>query len=256
MQRTDPVAILAFSLRKPSRIPELCRKISRRFCDTPDSLTPAEHRAWLAAHVTDLTAYALGLNPSLWEEACLFGGRLAAEAASAAAHLPLLGGGGAYPFLYFLTRHRRPGVIVETGVGAGYSSAAFLAAVEANGRGILHSSDFPYFRLHDPERHIGLLVRETLRRDWRLHLEGDEANLRLILATSGPVELFHYDSDKSHRGRSRATALLRPRMAPGSLMLFDDIQNNTHFHDLVQGLPEASFKIFEFENKYVGMLLC
>ena len=73
-----------------------------------------------------------------------------------------LGGGGAYNIIYFLTRLIKPKIIFETGVGAGYSTYAFLTAIKENNLGTLYSSDFPYFRLNKPERYIGFLVTDDL----------------------------------------------------------------------------------------------
>jgi hypothetical protein len=35
---------------------------------------------------------------------------------------------------------------------AGFSSSAILTALKENGEGILYSSDFPYFRIKNPEK--------------------------------------------------------------------------------------------------------
>ncbi len=40
--------------------------------------------------------------------------------------------------LYLLVRAQRPSVVLETGVGPGYSTAWILAALDANGSGELH----------------------------------------------------------------------------------------------------------------------
>ena len=78
-----------------------------------------------------------------------------------------LGGGGNFILLYFLTRKFKPKVVVETGVAAGWSSLAILRAFEKNGEGKLYSSDFPYFRLKNPEQYIGYLAKNEINKsDW------------------------------------------------------------------------------------------
>ena len=63
-----------------------------------------------------------------------------------------LGGGGNYFLLYFLVRKFNPKTIVETGVAAGWSSLSILRALQKNRTGKLFSSDFPYFRIKNPEQ--------------------------------------------------------------------------------------------------------
>ena len=69
-----------------------------------------------------------------------------------------LGGGANDILLYFFVRYYKPKVILETGVAAGFSSLAILKALKKNKYGKLYSSDFPYFRIKNPENYIGILV--------------------------------------------------------------------------------------------------
>jgi hypothetical protein len=50
---------------------------------------------------------------------------------------PLTRGGGDYGFLHWLTRLTQRSTIIETGVAAGWTSQAFLAALKRNGMGKL-----------------------------------------------------------------------------------------------------------------------
>jgi hypothetical protein len=165
-----------------------------------------------------------------------------------------LGGGGGYPFLYFITRYLKPGCIVETGVAAGYSSYAFLAAIKKNEKGRLYSSDFPYFRLPNPEKLIGVVVEESLKDNWELFIDGDEANLPKIMSAILEVDIFHYDSDKSYAGRKFAMTMAEGRLSKSALVLMDDIQDNSFFHDYVTQRKIPVWSIFEFQGKYVGMI--
>ena len=97
-----------------------------------------------------------------------------------------LGGGGNSPLLYFLVRSMRPRIVVETGVAAGFSSSAILTALKENGEGILYSSDFPYFRIKNPEKYIGLLVDEELKGNWTCLKQGDRFNLPEIFVEHRP----------------------------------------------------------------------
>lgn len=165
-----------------------------------------------------------------------------------------LGGGGGYTILYFITRFRKPECIVETGVAAGYSSRAFLAALEKNGVGSLYSSDFPYFRLPEPDRFIGIMVEAELKKRWNLYTAGDEKNLPEILGKINEIDLFHYDSDKSYSGRQYALSKIEGRMSKDGIIMMDDIQNNSYFHDYVKSRNVAIWHIFSFEDKYIGLI--
>ena len=167
-----------------------------------------------------------------------------------------LGGGGNYLLLYFLVRKFKPDVVVETGVAAGWSSLHILEALEKNKSGKLYSSDFPYFRLKNPEQYVGCLVEDSaLKERWYLDLRGDEFALPHIssLLEEKKINLFHYDSDKSFSGREFAFSTIKKKLAPDGIIVFDDIQDNLHFRDLVQGSLLA-YKVVEFQGKFVGII--
>jgi len=254
MQKTNWKNILSFVCRSPRRLLELVRKVALRLSDSRSTMSPAELDAWLRANTSDFAAVARSVDPEIWEEAARFSEETQRRAAMVLAGKPDLGGGGIYPFLYFLARILKPGNIVETGVGAGFSSRAFLCALEKNGAGRLYSSDFPFFRLDDPEKYIGVLVEPELRGRWRLHTEGDRENLPKILKDAASIDLFHYDSDKSYSGRVYAESLVRPHLSSKCVLVFDDIQNNTHFTDLVRSRKTDDFRVFKFERKHVGVI--
>jgi predicted O-methyltransferase YrrM len=164
-----------------------------------------------------------------------------------------MGGGGDYGLLYFLVRWRRPAVVVETGVAAGYSSQAFLAALDANGAGHLWSSDFPYVRSTAAREAIGCVVEPRVRERWTLRLDGDVANLRGILSEIDAIDLFHYDSDKSWTGRERTMAAVLPRLRADAWWIMDDIQDNAWFARWARARPDR-VRVFEFGGKYLGLV--
>jgi predicted O-methyltransferase YrrM len=163
-----------------------------------------------------------------------------------------LGGGGQFQLVHFLVRHLQPRVVLETGVAAGWTSQAILSALEANGAGTLYSSDFPYFRLEDPERYVGCLVDEQLKHRWHLALNGDRANLAEFLPEVGTIDFVHYDSDKSVEGRQFVMDAIASRLSPDAVVVMDDIDDNTFFRDWVtrSGRP---FRVFARGRKYVGL---
>ena len=132
-----------------------------------------------------------------------------------------LGGGGNYILLYFLIIKFKPQNVVETGVAAGWSSLFILRALK-NGKGHLFSSDFPYFRLKNPEQYIGYLAKdETNKENWSLDIRGDEVALKDFVnkLNSNEIDLFHYDSDKSYLGRDRALKILSSKINSKTIII-------------------------------------
>ena len=157
--------------------------------------------------------------------------------------------------LYFLIRKFKPACVLETGVASGWSSLAILQSLEKNNFGNLYSTDFPYFRLENPEKYIGFLVQdEALKKRWHLDISGDEIALPKISKLLGDtkIDLFHYDSDKNYSGRDFAIKTLRNNFSPNSIIIFDDIQDNLHFKDFVKS-ENLQYTVIEFKGKYVGI---
>ena len=165
------------------------------------------------------------------------------------------GGRGNIILLYFLIRKFKLLNIVETGVAAGWTSLAILRALQKNGEGNLYSSDFPYFRLKNPEKYIGYLAKdENNKNNWFLDIRGDDRALPEITKQIGNenIDLFHYDSDKSYSGRSNALTLLGSKLSSKTIIIFDDIQNNLHFKDYIEK-NKLNFHVIEFGGKFVGI---
>lgn len=210
---------------------------------------------WCRQHQVDPVGWASSIDPQLWSEAEAFSREQQALALRKSEELGArVGGAGFYELLYFLARLTRPHTIVETGVAFGFSSRAFLQALadDPSGSGKLYSSDFPYFRLADPERIIGCLVEPELRKRWVLLIGSDRKNLKRIARDVTTIDLLHYDSDKSYSGREFALRTLKARLAEKALILFDDIQDNSHFRDFVERERRAHL-VFEFEGKWIGL---
>ncbi len=171
-------------------------------------------------------------------------------------HNAKIGEDGNHLLLYFLVRKFKPACVVETGVAKGWSSLAILQSLEKNNLGNLYSSDFPYFRLKDPEKDIGILVQdENLKKRWHLDIRGDEIALPKISKLLGKtkIDLFHYDSDKSYSGREYAVKTLKYNFSQNTIIIFDDIDNNLHFKDFVKN-ENHKYQIIECNGKYLGIL--
>ena len=213
-------------------------------------------RDWCAEQAVDVAAFMHAIEPELAAEATSFHRR----ASEAIEELMPSGGfaatsGAKVRLLHFLTRWRRPGVVVETGVAGGASSWAVLDALRTNGRGRLFSSDLPYLFRPDAAANVGVVVPDDLRADWHLHLGTDRRNLPKILSSAETVDLFHYDSDKSFRGRAWAHGFIRERLSENAVVVFDDIEENEHFRDLVATIDRDRWRVFAEPTKFVGLIL-
>src|SRR5271170_649690 len=103
--------------------------------------------------------------------------------------------------LYAMTRLLRPIHVIETGVSSGVSSAHFLLALRANGRGTLHSIDLPVSQRGarlgksessvalPPGRSSGWAIPEELRPGWDLHLGPSQALLPVVVQGIDRVDL-------------------------------------------------------------------
>jgi len=49
-----------------------------------------------------------------------------------------------------------------------------------------------------------------------------------------------------------AINILKETLSKNAIIIFDDIQNNMHFHDFVKK-EKIPFSVLEFEEKYIGI---
>lgn len=167
-----------------------------------------------------------------------------------------LSGGAAFELLYFLTKKRKPKIIVETGVAAGWSTLAFLRASKYNKNVEIFSSDFPLFRNNNPVKNIGILTKnETNLKKLNLFIEGDEKNLALISKKlkNKKIDLFHYDSDKSYSGRNFSLKILKQYFSDSVIIIFDDINNNLHFKDFVKN-NNLKYNVVKHKRGFIGIV--
>lgn len=208
---------------------------------------------WAKWHSTDVATFAEGVSPENWklsvefEESCK-----ALKVKNNKGINP--SGPGAIDLLYFLTLTLKPQVVIETGVAAGWSSLAFLQAMKVNKRGMLYSSDLPNAFAIEHNLIRPTIVPEKLKESWVLDVRGDDIALKSFLEKVTSIDIFHYDSDKSNRGRNSAFNLVRPYLSKNAIVIFDDINENLHFSSIVREL-EKDFKVFRSGNKYIGMIM-
>lgn len=249
------VRTLARNALRSGYLHVMASKMVGRVTDRPHAARERAAIAWAAGRAHTADELGRAIDPDVWEEAKELAARLEEAGRDRLAVIeedPHQGGGHA-ALLYLLVRVTEVEVAVETGVALGYSTAAILSAMCANGRGHLYSSDFPAFRHRDPEGHIGCLVDDDLRDRWTLDLRGDRKALDRIVQVVDRVDLFHYDSDKTYRARQRAVRRVEPLLAPDAVVMMDDIQDNLFFRDHVEARG-VDYEVVEYEGKYLGII--
>ena len=233
----------------------ILNKIYIKFFDKKSQFTKDENMKWIKNHTISYEKFAKDLSEDLWSESLIVSEKIKKESAKKLEKIDItLGGGGIYPLLYFISRYIKPESILETGVAAGFSSFSFLEAIKDNKKGRLYSSDFPYFRLDNPEKYIGIVVPDKLKDKWDLLIEGDTVNVPEFNKKIKKFDLIHYDSDKSYSGRLNFIKMIKLNTDKDTIILMDDIQDNSFFHDYINKNKIENCKIFEFDGKYIGMI--
>lgn len=137
---------------------------------------------------------------------------------------------------YALVRVRQPDVVVETGVAHGVSSTYILAALQANGRGMLHSIDLPPHNAGAADR-VGAFVADELRARWQLHRGWAHRLLPPLVRQVGTVDMFLHDSFHTYRNMRLEFDTVWPHLSPGGCLVADDVEGNAAFLELQQLHP-------------------
>ena len=245
---------ILFSLFNRERSSVIMQKILIRVLESESNNKKRKYLKWLETNKSNLDEFCISLDRGMWA--------LATERAKLIDDGALkvldnishdLGGGGSSELILFICLYIKPDIVVETGVAAGFSTYSILEALRINKRGHLYSSDFPYFRISNPEKYIGIIVPENLKKRWDLYIKGDKKNLDEIKTKIKKIDFFHYDSDKSFFGRNRSLRQLKNMINENTWLLFDDIQDNSHFKFFVEK-SYKNWKIFSYKNKWIGLV--
>lgn len=140
--------------------------------------------------------------------------------------------------IYACVRLQRPQVIVETGTFDGRVAAVIARALQRNGGGRLISVDLPAYQpipkaIHvslPPGRDSGWLIPPLVRPWCEVRLGDSRELLPRVFAEQPRVDLFLHDSlhTDAHMRFEYETAW--PRLAPGGVLLSDDIFMTPAFH--------------------------
>lgn len=237
MSMVSKAGTLLWFLRRPQLYREMIRRLRLGQISTKKRLEIIEEqrlrgRAWCEKNhksvlecldSAGLPPMEASLGPTLTEDIA----EAKARAKRAGARM---GGPGYLELIYHTCEATRAKTIVESGVAFGWSSLAALLWLRDAGAGQLYSCDMPYPKRGN-EHLVGFVVPERLRKPWNLYKLPDRDALPIILKHCGPVDVVHYDSDKTYEGRAWALPRLYNALRPGGVLLMDDIDDNLAFRD-------------------------
>ena len=151
-------------------------------------------------------------------------------------------------FLYWIVRKLKPKTVLQTGVSNGLSSAFMMLALAKNGsEGTLHVVDMPaIFNPVDPNwtrsgQVFGFVIPEGKTSGWMVPdmyrnrfevLNGDaKVLLPQLVDKLAAVDMFYHDSDHSYNHMAFEFEQAKRKLAPGSVVVADDISWNASLWD-------------------------
>jgi predicted O-methyltransferase YrrM len=126
--------------------------------------------------------------------------------------------------------HRRPAVVIETGVARGLTTRFVLEAMERNGTGHLWSIDLPPPRARELHDQVGVAVPPELRAHWSYVRGSTRRRLPRLLDELHGIDLFIHDSRHSARNLLFELRSAWSELRPGGVLIADDIDLNCGFH--------------------------
>lgn len=153
-----------------------------------------------------------------------------------------------------LVRLLRPGVMLETGVARGYSSAVALAVMRAHEHGHLFSIDLPVLQL-DAVTFVGRAIAPELRGRWSLTLGPSRQVLPRLAARIAPIDLFLHDADHTYPSQMLEYRTVWPHLRAGGVLMSDDV-GNAAFLDFARWAGVTPHLVLQPGKPYPFGLLC
>lgn len=254
MQNFNLINLLK-ALKNYQNIKVILKKIYVRLFGVKNNKNIDNYLNFLKENAEDYDQFFNKIDPTLWIESKEVSKKINDHSKKILENIKFdLGGGGSIEVVYFLTRFTKPKNIIETGVAAGFTSYAFFEAIKKNNMGTLYSSDFPYFRLPNPEKFIGIIVPNNIKINWNLFIKGDENNILEIKKKISSVDLIHYDSDKTYKGRKNFMKLVSDLVHDQTYLIMDDLHDNSFFLDYVNANKELNWKILNVKKGFIGII--
>jgi predicted O-methyltransferase YrrM len=105
------------------------------------------------------------------------------------------------------------------------------------------------------DAYVGIAVPAHLRPRWTLIRRPDRDVLRSTLRRFGPIDLAHYDSDKSRPGRKFAYPALWKALRPGGVLVSDDIADNPVFVEFAWQIGRDPIVLRKDADNCLGVLV-
>ena len=169
------------------------------------------------------------------------------------------GGAANVDLLYSLARALGARTVVETGVAFGWSTLALLLAIRDREGAHVFSTDLPHCfnapqrRWRDGDEWVGAAAPHTLRERWTLYVMADREGLPRALRAAGPVDLAHYDSDKSLENCAFGYATLWDSLREGGALVAAAVDRNLAFRRFAEEVG-GSPVIVEGDGNCSGIL--
>jgi len=150
--------------------------------------------------------------------------------------------GGWKDFIYMAVRLKKPGIIIETGVFDGLSTAVFLQALHDNKDGFLISVDLPatktivgsthrmYATTLPHDYRPGWVIPDYLRERHRLVLGDSKIILPKLFREYPKIDIFFHDSLHTFEHMYFEYSTAWPHLSEGGLLFSDDIFWSEAFH--------------------------
>ncbi|MGC8505943.1 MAG: class I SAM-dependent methyltransferase [Thermoplasmata archaeon] len=100
-------------------------------------------------------------------------------------------------YIFSATKLLRPEKVVETGVGPGTTSYAFLSAM-SDFDGKLYSFDLGIRYGESDHMPVGFVVPQEMRSAWTLTIGDSMVTLLPVLRKISPIDIFFHDSDHTY----------------------------------------------------------
>ena len=153
--------------------------------------------------------------------------------------------------------HQRPSVVVETGVARGVTSRIVLEALNRNDRGHLWSIDLPHLFEKNLHAQTGAAVPDSSRGRWT-YIEGSSRRrLPSLLRSLNQVDLFIHDSLHTARNTRFEMEQTLGLLAPGGVMIVDDISTHQAFFNFAQDFPSLETLVCPHSDRvgsYFGLV--
>jgi hypothetical protein len=131
------------------------------------------------------------------------------------------------------TMHLEPTIVIETGVARGVTSRFILEALDRTGQGDLFSIDLP--PMNEWHSESGAAVPERLRHHWHFKQGASRRHLPSLVRELAPFSLFVHDSLHTTSNVLFELQTVWPDVAPGGMLLVDDVEDNSGFSRFVDG---------------------